>query len=140
MQHYSRGTIWQIKKHGGKLSGAGRPAAGKNETAVIRVDAVLVSVISEIKAKYRKTKSLDDLINVTTNQDGKLLAANEKLRIRCDKLSAANIEKNGEINLLKSQIAELERVSALDGAILDDFIAKRNGKQIVEVWKSFLVI
>jgi len=101
---------------------------------------VLVSVISEIKAKYRKTKSLDDLINVTTNQDGKLLAANEKLRIRCDKLSAANIEKNGEINLLKSQIAELERVSALDGAILDDFIAKRNGKQIVEVWKSFLVI
>ena len=117
------------KKHGGKRSGAGRPATGQNETAVIRVDVVLVPIISEIKSRYRKTKSVEDLINVTTNQDGKLLAANEKLRIRCDKLSVANIEKNGEINLLKSQISELERVAALDGAVLDDFIAKRDGKQ-----------
>jgi len=53
--------------HGGKRENAGRKATGITKTKVIRVDALLVPVVNEIKTLFKESGIIPD---VTTNQDG----------------------------------------------------------------------
>ena len=54
---------------GGKRSNAGRPSSGVNKTIVVRIDAELGQIVQGIKDRFKETGSIDNLFNVTTNQD-----------------------------------------------------------------------
>lgn len=113
------------KKHGGKRKGAGRPATGQKETVVVRIDSGLLQAVNDLKNGVTINQV------VTTNQDGvDYLAANKKLTKVNDELRAKNIKQGNDIRELETQVRELERVAALNRVILDDFIAKRDGKPL----------
>jgi hypothetical protein len=78
---------------------AGRPATGRKETIVVRIDSGLLQAVNDLK----KGVTLNQV--VTTNQDGAdYLAANEKLRIANDALRAKNI-KQGDMPVIRSTSA-----------------------------------
>ena len=116
-------------KHGGKRKGAGRPVTGKNETSVIRVDAALVPAINEIKAKYRKTQSLDNLINVTNNQEHINVTSIQVDELEKEIIYLKGLRTDKELHKehreLLLKVERLEVSALVDQATIDKLIAEK---------------
>ncbi|SMG67384.1 hypothetical protein BMETH_99315211628, partial [methanotrophic bacterial endosymbiont of Bathymodiolus sp.] len=111
------------QKHGGKRKGAGRPATGRKETIVVRIDSGLLQAVNDLK----KGVTLNQV--VTTNQDGAdYLAANEKLRIANDALRAKNIKQGNEIRELIAQVEKLTRDADIARATIDRLITEHGSQ------------
>jgi len=121
------------KKHGGKRNGAGRPAIGRKETVVVRIDVSLLQAVNNLKNGVTSNQA------VTSNQDKELTrlqgaveeleieraAIKKQLKAGADDRKALQ-ELQKERNELFAQVQEQERVAALDASILNDMRAERD--------------
>jgi len=112
-------------KHGGKRDNAGRKATGVADTKVIRVDALLIPVVNEIKTLFKESGLVP---SVTTIQEGDrnlqqtTFIPNDKEQVQTEtigrlQVDADELRKNYQVILnlngqQKKEIAQLKEFGA----------------------------
>ncbi len=120
---------------GGKRQNAGRKKSEiTKKTVVVRVDEELITVIAELKEKYKSGCNIDDLIKVTNTQDElealltKQSNRNLELVLQRDKEHLQAVKLKGQVLSLKNTIkSQKEELEAMHHKIYDCQALKKDG-------------
>lgn len=122
---------------GGKRQGAGRKKSeNSKKTMVVRVDENLLHIIKIIKEKYKSGCEIDNLFNVTKNQELLQVQLKEQsdrnleVVLQIDKEHLQSVKLKSEVMSLKSTVrSHNKELEALKHKIYDCQALKKDGNR-----------